>query len=135
MTTKNTLEADLIAAIRDERRTFRMELYHRGDEETQAASCETACCMAGHIEALRPELAARFLSQCMAPVGFLPELNHKKLARKIWKHETGEVCLLDFTGRNTNLDLEEISRDYAIEHILGENDDWEQLDEKDVDLW
>lgn len=129
---KDRLHADLIASIEAEDRTFNMAYWVDVDVDgpfydpnEPPATCDTASCMAGHIEALRPELAAELAPQFRNRWG----LDHRRLAQTIYELETGEPCRLDFLGLNTSLArrLGEITRAEAIAHIRGEHDEWPLL--------
>lgn len=58
------------------------------DDEYSIPTCDTACCMGGTLAALRPELAVEF--------GWLEGECPSTVATKIWEHEMGEACYLDF---------------------------------------
>jgi hypothetical protein len=122
-----TLKDELIEAIRNEQNFFGMGQWVRGPLESQGnvASCHTASCMAGHIEALRPELARSLLRRFhYASMDY--GLDHSGLASHIWHIEMGEACPLDFCGYNNDMDLEDITRADAIAHIQGLNKSWPQ---------
>ena len=122
---KTKFLAELVAQIQNEQYHFDME-YFTTNRITgfgePPPTCDTASCIAGHIEALRPELAKR--------VGG----SHPTRAAGIYRAETGEPCRLDFYGINYrdadgfSAGLRNISREEAIAHILGESENWPQLD-------
>jgi hypothetical protein len=115
---------ELVAQIQNEQYHFDMQYFttdRSGAFGEPPVSCDTASCIAGHIEALRPELAPRSGS-------------HARRAAAIYLAETGEPCRLDFYGVNHCTEdgelseLNTITREEAIAHILGESEDWPQLD-------
>jgi hypothetical protein len=135
--TPRTLKDELIAAIANEANRFDMSMWLLAPtfDYTATATCGTASCMAGHIEALRPELATQLAPKCMYGHAHAI-LDHEKLAREIWRREMGEECRLDFLGNEcTGIEgddytqaLEEITREEAIAHIQGVCAHWPQLD-------
>lgn len=119
---KSRFIGDLIASIKNEQRTFDMSRWTvSGFAIGVPATCGTACCIAGHIEAIRPELAARMVPEDHVRV------DHASLANAIYEHETGEECNLDFCGYNTDTELQDLTREDAVLHILNENPEWPQL--------
>lgn len=116
------LKKDLIASIMNERRKFDMS---RWTKDGNRATCGTALCMAGHLEAIRPKVAKAILVEH-------PEwggdewrgLEHELLANAIWEKETGEKCRLDFVKENTSTDIEELTREDAVKHINGRHRSW-----------
>lgn len=129
---KAALINDLIASITAEGHTFDMSAWTTDeDEATGPATCETASCLAGHLEAIRPALAAQ-LAECFeaeeydgTPTG---RVDHAELAVAIWKRETGEAsCPLDFLGHNTPRSLERLTVEDAVAHVRGENPEWPLL--------
>ena|SRR5690349_7692135 len=116
----------LIESISNERRTFNMTLWVRGVNQNKLATCGTASCMAGHIEALEQKLAKQLTPEFMDYSGCI---DHANLARAIYKKVTGEPCLLDFYAFNTNIDVfrDDLSRGHAIKHIRGTNKSWPQF--------
>lgn len=130
---KDRLHADLIASIEAEDRYFNMAYWvtdHAADPfchdpNEPPATCDTASCLAGHIEAVRPELAAELAPRFRARWG----LDHQRLAQTIYELETGEPCPLDFLGRNRldDVELDQISREDAVLHVRGEHDEWPLL--------
>lgn len=124
---KDRLHADLIAAIRNEANAFDMRWYttiHRDRPGARrildVATCDTALCMAGHLEAIRPELTAELAPRYTHDL----DVSHAMLASAIYERATGERCPLDFYGDNTTKDLRELTREDAVLHILGEHDAW-----------
>ncbi len=95
------------------------------------ASCRTASCMAGHVEALRPQLTKKLLPDYQFCGG---AVDHEKLARAIWKEETGKECTLDFLADNHPKEAKEdfesyaesVTRKEAVAHIRGSKR-WPQL--------
>lgn len=129
MTTKaSEFKKELIDSILNEQRKFDMCDWKAGDL-AKVATCKTALCMAGHIEALRPRLAKKLAADFTYPLGYNDEveIDHELLAEAIWKQETGEQCRLDFTGRNNSTYLEELTRKDAVAHIRGRSKKWPLL--------
>lgn len=124
-----TLKDELIEALKNEETFFNMEQWVKiGVDQTVPATCQTASCMAGHIEALRPALAKALAPSCLyRDYG----VDHALLARKIWETEMKKPCELDFYGYNTELGLEHLTRLDAIDHINGEHDEWPRYDQVD----
>lgn len=136
---KTAFEAELIEAIQDESLYFDMSYFRTEDRDADLAdgrrpywldgeppvtSCETASCMAGHIQALRPELARELAPAYRGMRG----LAHDQLARAIYERVTGELCRLDFYGSNSDKKfLDELTREDAVRHIRGEHEDWPLL--------
>lgn len=121
---KSDLKQDLIDSILNEELEFNMCLFKRG---TQAcvATCSTATCMAGHIEAVRPRLARKLKPKYVLHQG--PSLDHASLAAEIWEIETGEKCRLDFFACNNPKAMHKITRREAVAHIRGTSKRWPQL--------
>jgi hypothetical protein len=126
---------DLVNSIAAEDRTFQMDYWVTTDRdglngpltsryEEAPASCETASCIAGHLEAVRPELALELVDQFRSRYG----VEHAHLAAAIYQAETGEACPFDFWGHLSSKDLEHITREDAVAHIRGEHDEWPLLD-------
>ncbi len=114
----NTVDKALIAAIHDESVYFNMANFCRANQDLPA-TCETASCMAGHIEALYPEVTAEIVRRR----GYMP--GHNILASAVYEEVTGEICRLDFFGYyHPGVDLGPISRDEAILHIAGISENW-----------
>jgi hypothetical protein len=131
-----TLKDELIAAIRNEQNMFYMGQWGHGlKDEMQLVTCDTASCMGGHIEALRPELAKQLAKKHTNK--FFDEVRHGDLAAEIWHIEMGEECTLDFFGRNFEIrtcsDMEAITRDDAIRHIEDKHEDWPRLSEEQAE--
>lgn len=128
MVTVKQFKEELIASIQNEKRTFDMSRWAK--QNSKPATCATACCMAGHIEAIRPKLAA----QLIGDYRHVSYIDHERLAQAIWKIETGHECRLDFLADNHPLELEcsfleyaqGITRNEAIAHIRGSKR-WPQL--------
>ena len=129
MTKKSKLKADLIASIAAPRRKFDMTVFMVEDGKAgdgtaaRAATCGTARCMAGHLEAIRPKLAKKLLPAYTEWF----TVDHAELARAIWEYETGEKCLLDFMGNEFPGDLGDITVEQAVAHIKGRSKKWPQL--------
>lgn len=122
-----TLKDELIAAIQNEENNFHMNYFvKQGTEHVKIPeSCKTASCMAGHIVALRKDLAAKFLPNCM--YAFTKTVDYCTLANKIWETEMNEKCTLDFMGYNLDVySLDDITRQQAIDHI-NDTGDWPRL--------
>src|SRR5690606_2293203 len=129
MKKKSKLKKELIQAIQNEDNYFDMSTWKNKRSKSAAtpATCRTASCMAGHIEALRPKLAKKLAPMCTDQVYRV--LNHEHLAVTIWEIETGQECRLDFHGLAYFgvCGLDEISRKEAIAHIKGRNRKWPLL--------
>lgn len=128
---KAQLIEDLVASITHEDRTFDMSAWVTDEDAPGPATCGTASCLAGHLAAIRPELAARLAPQYEterddgSPTAFV---NHASLSRAIYCAETGEItCPLDFMARNYPGLLAEIDVDDAIEHVRGTSEVWPLL--------
>jgi hypothetical protein len=123
MTTKKSkLKADLIASITATRRKFHMGGFKTGDTR-DLATCGTALCMAGHLEAIRKKLA-RKLAPAYRSFG---SLDHEGLASAILVAETGEQCPLDFMARLLDAELDHITVKQAVAHIKGRSKKWPLL--------
>lgn len=131
-----TLKDELIESIRNEERQFDMSRWNSADGHgcvgwSSLPTCKTACCLAGHIEALRPKLAKNLANSLAGDLG----LDHEGIARAIWEKEMGEDCRLDFRGASVqekywpNTGMEGISRSMAIAHIRGRSKRWPLLRE------
>lgn len=129
---KAKLHQDLIDSIDAEDRFFNMAYWvtphiedpFAYDPNEPVATCDTASCIAGHLEAIRPELAAELAPSFRNRFG----LNHERLAVAIYERETGEACRLDFRARNhTEKNLHEVTREDAIAHVRGEHPNWPLL--------
>lgn len=119
----NQLEKDLIESIMKPRRKFDMSKWHTKESEPVLATCGTACCMAGHIEAIRPKIAKRLLPSFVRG----DFTDHAGLAAAIYRQETGKPCRLDFVAVKTSKYFREITREDAVAHIKGKNPDWPQF--------
>lgn len=135
---KAALIADTIASIQNEELQFNMNYFvkpgcglsgYRVSSDKDIPDCNTASCMAGHMEAVRPELAKEALQVLTDP-------QHDDVAGYIWCRETGEsFCPIDFYAKNhpyrynTNDDIgiDLILGAEAIAHLRGENEEWPQL--------
>lgn len=126
----------LIASISKESRRFDMSrwLFTTEDvyiesEHQKTASCKTAACMAGHLEAIYPKQAKAIVASGAAtsPSG---AVWHELLAPMLYEKVTGEKCPLDFTAEVAEFgkDLEEITRAEAIAHIRGNSKKWPLLE-------
>jgi hypothetical protein len=122
----NQLERDLIASITAPRRKFDMSKWHTKETKAVTATCGTACCLAGHIEAIRPKVTKQLLRRFLYEDG--EYINHAGLAAAIYAQETGKPCRLDFCGSTVPKRMSEISREEAVAHIKGKNPDWPLLD-------
>jgi hypothetical protein len=122
-------EKELIASIENEKRTFHMKEFVVGGNEqdfgetVQVASCKTASCMAGHIEALRRPLAKRLAAKEEFQHGN-GDPSHSLIAEEIYRRETGRDCPLDFFGDLSAKGFDELTRDEAVAHIKGINPEW-----------
>lgn len=123
MTTKvSDFKKELIASILDEQNKFDMREFKSGSNN-QVATCKTALCMAGHIEALRPRLAKKLAAKHK----FYGELDHHDLAHAIWREETGQECRLDFFADMTETSMDVLTRKDAVAHIRGRSKKWPLL--------
>lgn len=130
-TTVKQFKEELIASIQNENRHFDMGTWTT--DNTKVATCGTACCMAGHIEALRPKLAKKLAPKFTdTELGYI---DHEQLAEEIWAEETGYECRLDFCALHHPSDqgydsqtgwMKAITRKEAIAHIRGSKR-WPQL--------
>ena len=124
----NQIEAKrkLAASIRNERRTYDQCRFTTeiGDKYTQPATCGTAACIAGHIEAIFPRVTQR-----LAP-SYSFELEqglHGALARAVWREVTGKPCRFDFSAgpdREEGGSYRSPTREEAVAHIYGRNKSW-----------
>jgi hypothetical protein len=124
----------LVDSIRNEQRQFDMRSFLK-DPETGyefgpapgKVSCGTASCMAGHIMALAPKRAIEL---------FADGVPQDEVAEIIFREQTGQECRLDFYGMRApdGGRLSTITREQAIDHILGVSDEWPQLDHSASDL-
>jgi len=120
-------DRELIDSIADENHYFSMSEFSTGVVGLRPATCDTASCMAGHIQALRPERAAALFKEILGiPLGVASI--HTKVARVIYREETGKPCLLDFYGDRHPRPLGQQSRQEAIDHIKGIHSEWPQLE-------
>lgn len=134
----SNLKQELIEAIQNEELHFGMRQWKIGRHNRYAtpATCNTASCMAGHIEALRPELAKKLAPKHTSTYVLAhtdhKDLDHEALAQEIWELETDTKCRLDFCGLNYDntygdSDLDQITRKEAIAHIKGRSKKWPLL--------
>lgn len=134
---KKQLVNDLIASINHESRRFNMTTYAVGDVH-KPATCKTARCMAGHLIAIRPKLAKEIIAE--AGFGWTVWTGKRcfkddRVAREIWRRETGEECRLDFQASNhpfakDSFDthpMSAITRADAVAHIRGRSKRWPLL--------
>jgi hypothetical protein len=111
---------EIIASIQNEARFFDMSQWVTG-RHAIAATCDTASCIAGHIESLRPEMAKQLIEEDFE--------QHSTAAAEIYFHATGRLCRLDFLAFNHSAgDLKDITREEAVQHIMGIHPTWPQLD-------
>lgn len=125
----NQIEAKrkLAASIRNERRTYDQTRFNTlvGDDYLKPATCGTAACVAGHIEACWPRVTKR-----LAPsFSFAPnDVDHRALARAVWREVTGKPCRFDFSSgpdlQDENGDVRYPTREEAVAHIYGRNKAW-----------
>ncbi len=135
---RKSFQQELIDAILNENHKFDMHMFKTGSDKT-TASCNTARCMAGHIEALRPERAKELAKELNLKGTRIASLIHSKIADTIWREETGKSCRLDFFGmervggmrirrcENGSFefrDMGSITREETVAHIQGKNADW-----------
>lgn len=124
---KKRLIADLIASIQNESRHFGMDRFRTlcptASKQYLAgkpATCGTASCMAGHLQAIRQPLAKRIIAEQWA---FSPPPD-ETLADLIWERETGEPCPLDFLALGIDKEMSKVTRADAIAHIRGRSKRW-----------
>jgi hypothetical protein len=117
----------LADSIRNEKREYNQCMWKLGDQN-ELATCGTACCIAGHIEAIFRPQAKRLVGSHTDNTGYV---DHVTLARDIWKTVTGKTCRFDFSIP----DLPgPIGREEAVAHIYGRlSEDWPLLDPKQVE--
>lgn len=125
MKTISQIEAKrkLAASIRNEQRHYDQERFViQGAEHDGIATCGTACCIAGHIEACWPRVAARLAK--------LPEFHpscdcckddifHGELANAVWQEVTGKPCRFKF-----GVPPFDPTREDAVAHIYGRHKRW-----------
>lgn len=134
---KVKLHDDLIASILNEDRVFNMDRWLTDEalEDNVTATCDTASCMAGHLEAIRPELAEKLREKYTVTerrfMGGHAYIDHPELARELYEIETGEPCTLDFYAFNHPAYLGEQTREDAVAHIRGEHPEWPQRNAED----
>lgn len=117
----------LADSIRNEKRNYSQLCWKRGNQN-ELATCGTACCIAGHIEAIFRPQAKRLVARHTDNAGFV---DHTSLARDIWKTVTGKTCRFDF---GTPYMISPPERKDAIAHIYGRSsEDWPLLDTKKVE--
>ena len=118
----------LARSIRNERRNYDQKRYVvSGVPQNVPATCGTACCIAGHIEACWPGTARRLMAEndygtdcgCIE-CSRNPRIDHAQLARDIWQAVTGKPCRFDFSsGPGFAPDRED-----AVAHIYGRHKEW-----------
>lgn len=131
------VHAKLIASISKESRRFDMSRWvftggeYIEEEHRKPATCKTAACMAGHLEAIYPKQAKALVTS-----GDVTWSNgvvrHELLAPLLYEKVTGEKCPLNFTADVAEFgkDLEQITRAEAIAHIRGNSKKWPLLEIK-----
>lgn len=119
------LHQKLIASINNTQRHFDMSNWCVPGHNAEIATCGTASCLAGHLEALYPELAKKLRPYFVRSGG---GFRHDRLAAEIYETVTGVECPLDFYAtdydESTEDTLSSITRDEAIAHINGEHPQW-----------
>ena len=105
------LKEELIAAIENEKNHFDMSSFVLHGTEELPVTCETACCMAGWICALRPEKSLA-----------MGDKSIEYRAHTIWHSEGYDYDLDFYADGHYNSDLEEISRKDVLEYIR--NGEW-----------
>lgn len=123
MITQIEAKRKLAASIRNERRNYDQEQFVIGGNGCSLATCGTAACIAGHIEACWPQVARRLAQE----ERFHPScrccrdrIYHDDLAAAIWQEVTGKPCRFDFgIGPHEN-----VTREEAVAHIYGRNKQW-----------
>ncbi len=132
----------IIDSISNEKRHFDMSrwvLPTKDDEYCQSrASCKTASCMAGHLEAAYPRQTAKLLSNDVHVDGVGNYTyrsgkihNHEQLAQDLYKELTGEECPLDFLADPIGKEIDDITRAEAIAHLKGTSRKWPLLNTKE----
>jgi hypothetical protein len=135
---RKSFQQELIDAILNEDNKFDMGEFKSGSLLT-TATCNTARCMAGHIEALRPKRAKELAKELGLRTndGMCSSI-HSDIAGTIWKEETGQECRLDFFGNERHGDmkyareggvrfLDDMTREETVAHIQGKNPEWPLL--------
>jgi hypothetical protein len=116
---------DLCDSILNEKRTFYMGNWCTRDDHG-IATCGTASCIAGHIEAIRRPLAKKLVVTDKSLL-FSGMVCHASLAEKIYIEETGERCPLDFLARRHPRGINGVTRRTAVAHVKGTSKVWPQL--------
>lgn len=117
----------VIKSILNENRTFDMRTWttmNLDEEYAKVATCATASCLAGHIEACWPTVAKRIAKGMLDGGGFV---DHSVVADKVWKEVTGKKCRFDFfadTYEGEGSEMADITREEAVEHIKGRSKTW-----------
>lgn len=119
------LDKDIIASIENERRKFDMSKFTIQDsiEPHELPKCGTACCIAGHLLAVRQSAAKRLVNDYRDEY----QIFFSDLAAAVYKEETGKECPLDFyceTGDDLAPELGGATREDAIQHIKGVHPHW-----------
>jgi hypothetical protein len=131
----------LINSILNEKRTFDMGQFTTEDfdvEDKKPATCGTASCMAGHIEALWPSVAKRLAKEQLKEQEQKEPfacIDHEVLAADVWKEVTGKPCRFDFIGDTYRHEDEDggidawwhATREQAVAHIKGRSKNWPLL--------
>lgn len=124
----------LCASIENERRVFNMSEFTVGSDESctppERATCNTASCIAGHIEAVFHQTARALEKDYTDSAG---DIHHDRFAAAIWERVTGKPCRFDFFGVERDKSgfhferwpcLADITREDAIQHIKGKHPLW-----------
>lgn len=125
------LHSKLIARITAEDACFDMRTF---TSDRELATCDTARCMAGHLEALYPELAKEVAATFRDESFFQLSLPHALIARHVYERVTGVECLLDFYASNTELALDQLTADMSVDHINGQSGRWPLLSGDQVEF-
>lgn len=119
----------LARSIRNERRNYdQTRFVADGARKDVPATCGTACCIAGHIEACWPGTARRLLAKnnyrldCSCDdCSRNPRIDHTVLAGDIWQAVTGKPCRFDFSA---GPEFAPPTREEAVAHIYGRHKEW-----------
>jgi len=107
-----SLKDELIAVIEDDKNTFDMSQYVKDEYDNNAPSCETACCFAGWICALRKEKFNSFYPE------FDPSFDSiHDAAVHIWKSEENEPHPDFYAEKHWAGNLDLITREDGIVYL------------------
>lgn len=139
MITQFQAKRKLARSIRNDKRNYRQDRFTIGPINSVPADCDTACCIAGHIEANWPGTTHRLIAQdpdkyltppcncsvCVAAGARAGKLDHQLLAADVWEAVTGKPCRFDFSsGPGVLREANGITREDAVAHIYGRHKQW-----------